>query len=47
MSEIGDYALRFAFVICVVGAAAGFVGGRHCLPKYQMRAVLSLLPVSA
>ena len=47
MSEIGDYALRFAFVIAIVGAIAGFVGGRRRDDVWTRLAERSLLLVFA
>ncbi|MBW2667691.1 MAG: cytochrome c biogenesis protein CcsA, partial [Deltaproteobacteria bacterium] len=47
MSEIGDYALRFAFVVGLVGLVAGFVGGRLRNDAWTRLAERSLLAVFA
>ena len=45
MSEIGDYALRFALVVGLVGLVAGFVGGRLRNDAWTRLAERSLLAV--
>jgi cytochrome c-type biogenesis protein CcmF len=45
MSEIGEYALRFAFVVTIVGGVAGFVGGRRRDEAWTRLAERSLLLV--
>jgi cytochrome c-type biogenesis protein CcmF len=47
MSEIGDYALRFALIVGLVGLVAGFVGGRLRNDAWTRLAERSLLVVFA
>jgi len=47
MSEIGVYALRFAFVVGIVGIIAGFAGGRLRSDAWTRLAERSLLAVFA